>query len=69
MPPLTQKVPVRTRSATGRRSSDPENTPPESPYTLSLAIRTASSSSSKGITDEDRPEIALGDRHGVVEVG
>ena len=51
--------PARSRRATAsERSSDPDITLPASPYGLSLAIRTASSSSSYGMTTSTGPKIS-----------
>ena len=46
------------RATASERSSEPENTPPGSPYLLSLAMRTASSSSSNGMTTSTGPKIS-----------
>src|SRR5437764_465409 len=57
IPPLTATKPARTRRATAsERSSDPDETMPASPYLLSLAMRTASSSSSKAMTTRTGPK-------------
>jgi len=59
MPPLTLTVPTRSRAATlAARSGSAENTVPLSPYGESLAMRTASSSPSWGITVSTGPKIS-----------
>jgi hypothetical protein len=56
---LTVKVPVRIRRAISRPFSTwAVHTPPLRPYSESLAMRTASSSSSKGITTRTGPKIS-----------
>jgi hypothetical protein len=51
--------PVRTRPAIRlARSGSAAHTAPASPYTVSLAIRTASSSSSKGMMTTTGPKIS-----------
>ncbi len=58
-PPFTQSVPVRMRRATAiARSSLALSTIPERPYCELFAIRTASSSSSYGMTARTGPKIS-----------
>jgi hypothetical protein len=69
--PLTFIAPVRTRRATFiARSGEAEMTAPERPEGESFAIRTAPSSSSKGMTKRTGPKILfLRDDHLVVDIG
>ena len=46
------------RATASERSREPDITLPAKPYTLSLAIRIASSSSSNGMTDSTGPKIS-----------
>ena len=60
LPPLTDTIPARSRRATSTaRSASPPQTYPARPYGVSLAIATASSSSSYGHDREHRPEDLL----------